>query len=196
MTLEQVITAGQQFTEPSFIWLWADTKNWVTLLVIVFIFLMIVMSMGCPEDTFLINVVRSVIITVIIFFVFSIIFSSNEYKKKSDTYISQKKYWERAYANPYIAELSKYEVPILLLENDPQTRGTIAFSPKEKHVVYELEGQKKEELKYFDIILDLKKGEVPIIKGNYLTQDLGHGINKGLYNSVIHAPEGFDYNIE
>lgn len=200
MTLEQVITAGQQFTKPQFVWLWANTENWIIALFIIFVVTFLITHL-IAEESLEFTVKLNVIGTLCLFIFCSFIFSTHTYFENSDQYNTQKKYWMNVYVKPYISELPIRTSPIQFIENNNSEKPpkfskamnmpTSILIGNQIRIIYLLDGEKKEESDYFDILKDLNKGELLILKGNYLTQDLGHGVDKGLYNSVIHAPDGF-----
>ncbi|WP_102273715.1 hypothetical protein [Cytobacillus massiliigabonensis] len=48
----------------------------------------------------------------------------------------------------------------------------------------------------FEVVIDLENDEQSYMEYQYLTEDLGHGVNEGYYNIVIHVPEDFTFEEE
>ncbi|TKJ87202.1 hypothetical protein PaeCFBP13512_18440 [Paenibacillus sp. CFBP13512] len=207
MSLQQVIEASRRFTERHFVWIWAVEWKWVMFLCVVFVIGLFFFSF-CTEVTTSYGLRVNLTTTVLAFFVLSFSISTANYTEQGDSYDKQKEYLMNVYVKPYISNLPIKSIEIEFAEdigssNLFQVRARESEFSKllykaddvlmgsQKKIIYSFERKKLEEVDYFDVEYDLDKDEPLVLKGNYLENDLGHGINAGVYNGVIHAPNNF-----
>lgn len=208
MSLQQVMEASRGFTERHFVWIWAIEWEWVMCLCVLFVIGLFFFSF-CTEVTFSYGLGVNLTTIALAFFVLSFSISTVNYIEQGDVCNKQKEYWMNVYVKPYISNLPTQIIEIEFAEDigssnlfqvrakDPEFSKLLYKSDdvlleSQKKIIYSLKGKKIEEVDYFDIEDDLHKDEPLVLKGNYLDNDLGHGMYSGIYNGVIHTPHNFE----
>lgn len=121
---------------------------------------------------------------------------------KRDAYLNEEKKWKEEVAMPYIESLPKERREIVFIKIDPELGGksergryshpqnveltplTISYVDNDTVVT---------RTEWYKTYMKLTDETKPYIEFQRLEQDLGHDVNKGVYNAVVYMPKSYEF---
>ena len=194
MTMQGVINAGKGLENDTIIH-WFDCPWWVYVGVFFGIVLAVLIYKFAEDELKMISV------TVLAVTIFVFIVSQ---KTEEIDHIGK---WQKEVATPYVNSLPVKKREIVFIKIDPEvtteTRGSHLFGSGyltskriEKTpltVSFKSDGRVITRTDWYDTTMTLTKEAKPYIEYQYVSKNLGHGFNKGMYNVRVHLPESYEF---
>jgi uncharacterized membrane protein len=204
MSIEQVIKLGNEIHKPDY---GAFSEfTFVTWLVIIGLMILGVALFNWGVDGFLgfRMIIGIIMMTVSIVFFFGTIARSSA--KEDAEYQKEVNKWRENLAKPYIESSPIEKKEVVYIKIDPEmsvkvegsswwgngyTRSSV-IERTPLTVSYKDNGISTR-TNWFETHMELTKEDKPYIEFYRLPRDLGHNVNKGLYNVKIHLPESYKF---
>lgn len=194
MNVQEVIEAGKQIVEPSSHLLDLPFGIHMSLITA-----LVVLLLGL----FLLSVWDGLLVIVLFaIMVVNVFHNAHLDNEKRNAYDQSVDVWKSEQAMPYIESLQKEKREIVFIKIDPEMSSSIRdgrYSYKQTKqltpltVSYVEDDSVVTKTDWYQTSMKLTNESSPYIEFQNLTEDLGHDVNKGVYNAVVYLPKSYKF---
>lgn len=202
MSINEVIESGKNIVKPEFglFSQFTDTTwGWVIAAIAIALIFMVLAYRSDNPLSYAIHFTFSMVAGMVVAYAIFIRVFVDVDIAENDAYEANVEKWRNEVAIPYIESLQTEKKEIVFIKIEPETssyrnsythssvieRTPITVSYKDNGVVTRTS--------WFETYMELTDDEKPYIEFQRLTQDLGHDVKAGVYNSKIYLPESYEF---
>lgn len=199
MSVDAIIEAGNNIIKPEFSFFdihWESPAIWIMLIVLS----CLIVSFFFVGDVT--TVIFGIFLCICLFLLGNSLVdmgSSDKTKQYNDSIDK----WKNEMVLPYIESLPKEKSEIVYIKIDPEMGNTVNYGHYYTYVKtkkltpltisYVDEDTLVTETNWYETNMKLTDESKPYVEFQRLEKDLGHGIDKGIYNAVVYLPKSYTF---